>query len=151
MNDRKQLIENIIESVYAIRKKIIAEMHLFFTEAKITHSQWLMLHIIEKKGALSIKELASLLGTTSSAATQLVDSLVNKGLAARKRNPCDRRVLIIELTAQAKKQFESIKNKSFDTMASLFDALDDDELLKYFEINNKIITNISKGMPRKKE
>ncbi len=151
MNNRKQLIENIIESIYAIRKKISAEMHLFFTEAQITHSQWLMLHIIEKKGALSIKEIASLLGTTSSAATQLVDSLVNKGLAARKRNPRDRRVLIIELTAQAKKQFESIKSKSFDTMASLFDALGDDELLKYFEINNKIITNISKGMPRKKE
>jgi DNA-binding MarR family transcriptional regulator len=83
-----------------------------------------------------------LLNITSSATTQIVDGLVNKELLVRKRNPDDRRTLKIELSEKSKNQFDLIKNKSFKTLSSLFDVLDNDELLKYCELSDKIASKI---------
>lgn len=143
MDDRKKLIEKITENIFAIKHKIAAEIHFFFDEIQITHSQWLVLHLVKRNGTISIKDLANLLDITSSAATQIVDGLVDKGLLLRKRNPDDRRTLKIELSEKFKNQFDSIKNKSFKTLSLLFDALNDDELLKYCELNDKIAGKIS--------
>jgi DNA-binding MarR family transcriptional regulator len=142
MDDRKKLIEKIIENIYAIKHKIATEIHFFFAETQITHSQWLVLHLVKRNGTISIKDLANLLNITSSAATQIVDGLVKKGLLLRRRNPDDRRTLKIELSEKFKNQFDSIKNKSFKTFSPLFDVLDNDELLKYCELNSKIASKI---------
>jgi len=141
-NDRKKLIEKILGNIHTIKHEIAAEMHTFFNEISITHSQWIVLHLVKKNRSINIKDLANLLDITSSAATQIVDGLVNKGLLSRKRNPDDRRTLKIELSEESKNQFDSIKNNSFKTLSSFFDALDDDELSKYCELNNKIVNEI---------
>ena len=141
-NDRKKLIEKILENINAIKREIATEMHIFFNEISITHSQWIVLHFVKKNRNINIKDLANLLDITSSAATQIVDSLVNKGLLLRRRNLNDRRTLKIELSEKSKNQFDSIKNKSFKTLSSLFDVLDNDELSKYCELNNKIASKI---------
>jgi DNA-binding MarR family transcriptional regulator len=138
MDDRRKLIEKNIESIYAIRHKLAAEIHFFFKEIQITHSQWLVLHLVKKNKIINIKDLAKLLNITSSATTQIVNGLVNKELLVRKRNPDDRRTLKIELSEKSKNQFDLIKNKSFKTLSSLFDVLDNDELVKYCELNDKI-------------
>jgi DNA-binding MarR family transcriptional regulator len=141
-NDRKKLIEKILENINAIKREIATEMHIFFNEISITHSQWTVLYFVKKNRNINIKDLANLLDTTSSAATQIVDGLVNKGLLSRRRNPDDRRTLKIELSEKSKNQFDSIKNKSFKMLSSLFDVLDNDELSKYCELNNKIASKI---------
>lgn len=141
-NDRKKLIEKILENINAIKREIATEMHIFFNEISITHSQWIVLYFVKKNRNINIKDLANLLDTTSSAATQIVDGLVNKGLLSRRRNPDDRRTLKIELSEKSKNQFDSIKNKSFKMLSSLFDVLDNDELSKYCELNNKIASKI---------
>ena len=143
MEDRRKLIEKSIESIYSIRNKIVSEMHQSFGVLQITHSQWIVLRLIKMNGNISIKNLAGLLGTTSSATTQIVDSLVSKELLFRKRNPDDRRVLKVTLTEKSTIQFDSIKNKSFHTLSSLFDVLDDEELLRYCELSSKITSSIS--------
>ena len=143
MEDRRKLIEKSIESIYSIRNKIVSEMHQSFGVLQITHSQWIVLRLIKMNGNISIKNLAGLLGTTSSATTQIVDSLVSKELLFRKRNPDDRRVLKVTLTEKSTIQFDSIKNKSFHTLSSLFDVLDDEELLRYCELSSKITGSIS--------
>ena len=138
MDDRRKLIEKIIENIYAIKHKIAVEIHFFFAETQITHSQWLVLHLVKKNKIINIKDLANLLNITSSATTQIVDGLVKKELLVRRRNPDDRRTLKIELSEKSKNQFDLIKNKSFKTLSSLFDVLDNDELVKYCELNDKI-------------
>ena len=143
MKDRRKLIEKSIESIYAIKSKIVAEMHLYFNVMQITHSQWMVLQIVKKNVNISIKDLAGILGITSSATTQIVDSLVNKEFLLRKRNPDDRRVLKVALTEKSSTQLDLLKSKSFSTLSSLFDALDDDELLVYCELSNKIKGSIS--------
>ena len=142
MNNRRKSIERILENIHTIKHEIASEIHLFSPDIQITHSQWLVLHLVKRNVTINIKDLANLLDTTSSAVTQIVDGLVNKGLLLRKRNSDDRRTLKIELSEKFKNQFESIKNKSFKTLSLIFSVLDDDELLKYCELNDKIASKI---------
>ena len=151
MDNRRNLIEKIINSIYAIRHKIAVEMHFSVNGMQVTHSQLFVLHLVKKHKNISIKNLADLLEITSSAVTQIVDGLVNNGLLMRKRNPNDRRTSKIELSEKFKNQFDSIKNKSFKTVLSLFNALDNDELSKYCELNDKIAGKILLRSTRKKE
>jgi len=142
MDERRKIIEKIFEIFFALRHKVDARMRLLFEEQQITHSQWFVLHIIEKKESMNIKDLAVLLGITSSAVTQVVDGLVKRGLLLRKRKPDDRRVLIVTLTQKSRSKFNSIKNKRIDAISSLFDAVDDCELKRFYEIMDKIVKKI---------
>ncbi|MCK5567597.1 MAG: MarR family transcriptional regulator [Actinomycetia bacterium] len=151
MDNRKKTIEEITEALYSIRRRIASEMHHLFDEMKITHPQWIVLHHVKKSGMINIKDLAKLLDITSSAATQIVDGLVKKGLLLRKRNKEDRRILNIELSAIARDKFDSIKSASFNTLSTLFDALDDEELQNYRDLNNKIVSRIPAGSTGRKE
>ncbi len=151
MDNRRKTIEEITETLYSIRRKIACEIHLSFGEMQITHTQWIVLHHVRKSGMINMKDLANLLAITSSAATQIVDGLVKRGLLLRKRNAEDRRILNIELSAKARSKFNSIKSASFNTLASLFDALDDEELRNYRDLNNKIASRIPDGSAGQKE
>ncbi len=134
MENRRRLIEAIFENFYAIRQKIASELNLSFNEMQLTYSQWLVLNLVRKNKSINIKDLAGLLDITSSAATQIVDGLVNKGLLSRKRSKTDRRVLEIALLKKSINQFRKGMNK----ISPIFDVLDDGELLKYCELNSKI-------------
>ncbi len=151
MENRRKMVEEITEALYSIRRKIAAEMHHLSDEMQITHPQWIVLHHVKKSGIINIKDLANLLGITSSAATQIVDGLVKKELLIRRRNEEDRRILNIELSGKAISRFKSIKSTSFNTLAALFDVLDDKELKDYRDLNNKIASRIPDKSAGQKE
>ena len=142
MENRRKIVEEITESLYLIKRKLASEMHHLSNEMQITHPQWIVLHHIKRCKMINIKDLANLLGITSSAVTQIVDGLVKKELLLRKRNKEDRRILDIELSGKAISKFDSIKNTSFNTLSALFDVLDDEELQDYRDLNNKIASRI---------
>ena len=151
MKNRRKIVEEITEDLYSIRRKIASEMRHLFDEMQITHPQWIVVHHVKKSGMINIKDLANLLGITSSAATQIVDGLVKKGLLIRKRNKEDRRILNIELSEKAINKFDSIKSASFNTLSALFDVLDDKELQDYRDLNNKIASRIPDKSTGQKE
>ena len=136
--DRKKTIEDIIAKIYALRQRIMSELNELFKAMGLTHTQMMVLRIIQNNENMSIKDLASALGITSSATTQIVNGLVNKDYLARKRNPLDRRILKLALTDKALAQIASIKSKSFSGLYAVFDALSDTELIQYFKLSAKI-------------
>lgn len=134
MENRKILIETIFENFYAIRQKIACGLNMSIDEMQLTYSQWIVLNIVRKNNSISIKDLAELLGVSSSAGTQIVDGLVNKGLLSRKRSKTDRRILEITLSRSSVEQLK----KGMKKISQTFSILDDDELQKYCELNSKI-------------
>lgn len=151
MENRRKIVEEITEAMYLIKRKIASEMRHLSDEMQITHPQWIVLHHVRKSGMINIKDLANLLGITSSAATQIVDGLVKKELLLRKRNEEDRRILNIELSGKAISKFNSIKSTSFNALSALFDVLDDGELRDYRDLNNKIASRIPDKSSGQKE
>ena len=134
MAGRNSIIKNIFENLYIIRQRIATDMNLPLNEMPLTYSQWQVLNHVAKNKSINIKDLAGLLDITSSASTQIVDGLVNKGLLSRKRSIKDRRVLEITLS---KKTIMRMK-KSMRKVFPMFDVLDDTELNDYCQMTAKL-------------
>lgn len=109
----------------------------------ITPSQGFVLRFVGENNSANVKAIAQALNITSSAATQLIDGLVEKGYLIRKGNPDDRRVIALSLSEKAKKLFKEFKEQRLQKMLELFDPLTDEELVQYTTLNKKIVGNIT--------
>lgn len=141
---RADQIGELAESFQAIKRKLgskqlaAKEKHA----CTITPSQWTVLRTVMEWNRIGIKDIAQKLGISSSAATQLVDSLVQNGYLDRKQNPDDRRSLCIEISAKAKKQIHLLKKNRLQHLAEVFSVLSDKELEQYVQLNAKISAHI---------
>ncbi len=143
--ERKQHIESIVESMHAIKHKLIActkKSSTSDTTPAITHSQWAVLAIVTNKENVGVKEIAHTLGITSSAATQLTDELVKNGYIIRKGNEQDRRALSLELSPLCKKHMQDMRRRRMEQFTEMFAHLSDKELSQYANLNKKITKNI---------
>lgn len=143
MANRKKVIEEIMASFHAMRNKMHVTMAQSEPKDAITHSQLFVLAIIEKCHDIGIKEISKKLSISSSAATQLVDGLVENGYVVRKADAADRRALQLELSVKGRSHIAELKNKRLETIATLFDALNDRELKTYLNLHKKILSKIT--------
>jgi len=139
MTSRKQLIEEILSNFSAIRKKAFSAGFYLHQKNQVTPSQWQLLHLISHHDGIGVKEIAEHLGVTSSAATQMIDSLVDDGLLVRANSPEDRRAIKIKISEKSKKHMKLMREKVFKHLATIFETLTDKELVQYNKINKKII------------
>lgn len=139
MLDRKEQIGELLADLNALRRMIMRYKDSYLKQRNLTFSQAWVLRVVKEHDGIRVKEIADLLGITGSAATQLVDTLVKRGYLSRKRSPEDRRALKVRLSDQGKKQVDVLQMKNLEKQ---FDVFDDEELLKYCELNKKIINRI---------
>jgi len=107
-----------------------------------TRSQMGIMMILSQGEVKTVKELAETFCMSSSAATQLVEGLVQAKLMARKEDKEDRRKLNLTLTALGKKKLEEAKKERFAGLKKLFEPLDDQELMQLKKLQSKIIANL---------
>lgn len=148
MTNRKQLIEEILGSFSIIKRKIFGGGFNLAKKLGITPTQWQLLHIIIHHKDIGVKEIAEHLGNTSSAATQMIDRLVEDGLLIRESNAEDRRALNIKISNKSKKHLIKVREKVSKHLSDVFSVLSDKELEEYNKINKIIIDKI---LERKKE
>ena len=103
-------------------------------------SQWLVLHLVGRTHGIGVKELAAALEITSSAATQLVDGLVKKGLLLRQPSEEDRRALRLSLPEESRKRIEIMMEHRLTRAVDIFGVLDDAEFQTLLDLLNKVIT-----------
>ncbi|AKG54177.1 transcriptional regulator MarR family [Dehalogenimonas sp. WBC-2] len=130
-----------MEKIHAFRRLMAFDTQAEPGSECLAHSQWLALRLVSKQEGIGIKELAAQLGITSSAATQLVDGLVNKGLLDRQPSAEDRRSLHLSLPAESRQQIEIVKEQRLNHLSSIFNALDDVEFQTLLNLFDKIINN----------
>ncbi len=143
MANRKELIEEIMASFYAMKNKMHAKVMRPGRKNYITHSQLFVLAIIERHHNIGIKEISKTLNISSSAATQLVDGLVENDYVVRKADSKDRRALQLKLSAKGQKHIHLLKNKHMKAIAALFNVLNDKELQMYLTLHKKMLSKIN--------
>jgi DNA-binding MarR family transcriptional regulator len=89
------------------------------TPAPVQGLQFLLRH-----EACSVRDVARGLSTTYSAASQLTDRLVRKGLATRCENERDRRLSEICLTCEGRNLVEQVRALRLQGMSSILDRMD---------------------------
>lgn len=141
MTSRKKTIEDLLQNMHAMRHKLMVG-YATKKEMVITPSQGFVLRFVAKNSSANVKTITQALNITSSATTQLVDCLVEKGYLIRKSDPKDRRFTTLSLSVKAKKLFKEYKKQGLQKMTTLFDVFTDRELTQYATLNKKITDNI---------
>lgn len=141
MTKRRKVIEDLLQNMHAMRHKIMVG-YAGRKEIAITPSQSFVLRFAAKNNPTNVKAVAETLHITSSAATQLIDGLVDNGYLVRRGSPHDRRVVAVSLSGKAKKLFKEFEKQGLLKMTELFNALTDEELSRYAALNKKIADNI---------
>lgn len=131
-------------SFHAMRNKMHTKVMQPMSKDRITYSQIFVLAIIEQHHNIGIKEISKKLNVSPSAATQLVDGLVDNAYVVRKADSKDRRALQLELSKKGRKHIILLKNNRMKIMAAIFNALNDKELETYLRLHKKILSKINK-------
>jgi DNA-binding MarR family transcriptional regulator len=146
---RKENIEAVVQALRTVKHSLAYPGHSRTSPvgrgktrgsggAALTHSQWAVLDAVKARSKMSVKELAGVMGVSASAATQLVDGLVNNGYLTRKSDSRDRRLLKLSLTPGCVRELNRMKKAVIGRFEAVFKALNDRELASYAKLNRKV-------------
>jgi len=95
---------------------------------QITLGQVRCLCFILAHERVTIGDISRGMGISYPAATKAISRLVEKGLAARKHDPSDRRNIFVSITPAGKEMTDRIKPEKLKRLGALLDKLDPEEL-----------------------
>lgn len=99
----------------------------------------MILEILATEGAQSPSRLAESLFITSGGITGVSDKLVKAGLAKRKRDEHDRRVVYLEITEEGRRVLEEIREQRNYLMKKMVGHLTDEEIQDLIRIYGKLL------------
>lgn len=86
--------------------RIITGLSRSLRENEFTVAQIAALHVVDQQGMMRVSALAEELGLSASAASRLIEGLVQRGLLARAEDPADRRAKMLTLSADGRRFVE---------------------------------------------
>jgi DNA-binding MarR family transcriptional regulator len=109
----------------------------------MTLAQLRLLLFLHTEGPCRMSAIATSLGTTMPTITGTVDLLVKKGLAVRRDDPSDRRLVIIELSTSGVSMMDEIWALGRAQMKKLLHGLSTGELKKAQEVAEILFRNVT--------
>lgn len=140
MLDRSKRIQELLDSLHIIKRTLLTQLGSYSKGTDLSVAQLLVLRIVGEHEGTSVKDIANLMGLTSSAITQVVNVLAEKGYLFRAENPADRRALKLRLSHRGAAQLQALQRQVVET---LLDVFDDQELIAYCALSKKILAKVS--------
>lgn len=109
----------------------------------ITRIQWIALYYVKNKNKISQRELSNLMNVQDSSAGRLIDRLERDGLIERERNDTDRRVIYIKLSPIGDQLISDLMPLGIKFNDDLVSGIDEEELIIYERVLQKMISNIT--------
>ena len=103
---------------------------------------WLILLSLKSGRWGTQRELAEAIGIRGATLTHHLDGLERDGLVSRRRDPENRRVQVVELTAAGDRLFERLRHAAVDFDARLRDGLGDREVERLRELLGRLGANV---------
>ena len=148
MPTRKQSIAKILSSFQIIRRTLlqqVAEQQACDQDKNsLTLSQQMTLVTVAARGSVSVKEIAEARMISSSAATQVVDTLVKKGYLVRRQDESDRRATAVSLGPEYQQWVDKRVGNAAAYLTPIFGALSKEELEEYERLNTKLVDSLRK-------
>ncbi len=132
-NTIQPFVDEIQRLFPRIMRYLDAEASRELIGLEVTPSQMNALVSLYGRDDLPMGELAEILGLTESAATRLVDRLINMNLVRRGRDGVDRRVVRVHLSSYGKQLAELVlarRQAQFTRFAERMDPLDRNNLVE---------------------
>ncbi len=118
--------------MWAGKERCFREFHLHPAQVRI-------LYFVKHRGSVTVKDIADVMGATSSAATQLVESMVKVGFLERKHDARDRRKVHVGLSDKGKAKFQKFRKDHLAWVRKLLSPLSDRELEQLIAIQKKVM------------
>jgi DNA-binding MarR family transcriptional regulator len=94
--------------VKRVSKLAHAQLEEAFIDRDISFTQWVVLALLCSGIADTAGEIARDIGHDPGAMTRIIDQLEARGLVERRRDPADRRILKLAMTADGRRLFDSL-------------------------------------------
>jgi DNA-binding MarR family transcriptional regulator len=97
----------------------------FFNRYKLSDGKFAVLAVLDERPrqAFAPSALADRIGVSRAAVTGIIDGLETSGLVERQDDPSDRRMQVIQLTAQGKELLETMMPEHYRRTAKLMSSL----------------------------
>ena len=128
----------------ALQERVIARLHNLNLTAMgdlsmaLTVQEFRSLEFLASAEPRKTKELAKYLGLAVNSVTDVVDALEQKGLARRRRDDADRRVVRVELTEAGREAAETVARGHLDIYRTYLSALTAEEQETLLALYRKI-------------
>ena len=131
-----KLMPRMLREVSRAQKSVIAKGNL-----AVPHI--VVLDMLSSKKSCTMGELARTMDLTMSAATGIVDRMIELGLVKRERSASDRRVVRVTLLKKGSDLMRKINGERRRMIDRMFMALSDAERHEYLRLFRKVIESIS--------
>lgn len=91
-----------------------------------------------RRGPLTLRALAEVIGTDAPATTVIVNNLEGRGLVVREAHPDDRRAKVVSLTPEGRRVCRAARAVT-EKAPSAFDALTDDDVAELTRIVERLV------------
>jgi DNA-binding MarR family transcriptional regulator len=119
----QEILNSFTEAMFRMMveryQRHLSELDLTMVQAQVLRQLY--------SGSLSTGELASVLGISAPAVTQLTDRLIRKRLIERRSTPADRRSVMVALTPKGKRAIDRFREKRGDFLRIALDSLGEAE------------------------
>lgn len=110
----------------------------------LTRQQFFMVYFISTKGTCKVTDLAETMEVKPSAITVMIDRLIKHGVAERRHDVKDRRVVLIELTDKGRDLLQELKERRRHIIGRYLANIDPDRLDVFLDVFDQIMDNIAK-------
>jgi len=142
---RRQLVERLISGMMNMRQADRDASHSdILQKYGLSSPQIPVVMLVAKAGQVSVKDIASRFNITSSAATQLVQTLIRHNILRKNTDQKDRRAVRIEFTPKGKRTFAALRANMLGEIEKVFKPVPDRELSEMVNIFEKVLSFIKK-------
>src|ERR1700745_3578638 len=134
--------QSLFEELAAIKRAMQSSRGHFLSEYNLTRPQIEILFVIAHRSDQTIGELATAMGITNGAATQMIEVMVKRDLVVRVADQNDRRVTHVELSEAGKKLALELRRRHGAFMSKLLEGLGEDEIERLVVLMRKVRTCI---------
>lgn len=149
--NRKAIITEYFDTMHSMRRLMmcLGESHdtkvSSSSKQVLTRAQIGVMMLITHRNMHTVKAIADHLGVSPSAATQIVNGLVDANLVDREPNSGDRRQVDITITIKGKKFLQATKKTMQQRFTEILEPLTATELLELTRIQKKILDHFNKA------
>jgi MarR family 2-MHQ and catechol resistance regulon transcriptional repressor len=128
-------LQALLRAEAAVRRRVAAELN---AEGVSPAGFSVLVVLTTAGGALELRTLRRRLGWSKANATEVTATLEARQLVRRRRDPADRRVVVIELTRAGGALVERVFPEHSDRVTRAFGALDEGEKRSLAELCRKL-------------
>lgn len=125
---RAALLTELIAANRAYQAAVEKMDEAFSTMLGVNRTDGRCLDIIDQRGGVTAGELASAVGLTPGAVTTVLDRLEERGFVTRRRDPEDRRRVIVEMSDEARRRAWEAYGPLAEMGAPVVGKLSDEQL-----------------------